>query len=320
MLQDSTIENIITKLHTEISGAHWDIKAEALLLMAIHAGLDKEELLVGCDALFAREYSKDISLAEVKEDAQKKQMLRLHLSRTGLYDQLPQGLFYRANKSSGTEDMCEEYKYNKKKEDEIRKFFIPFENDFFLQRLQTEGQEAEILEGLKSGLLNDYFAQFWDLPVQLSKSFAAPFVLLIPYAHQIAGNMDLTTHSLEQLLKEKIVITKKGNGENRVNGDLVPGLGESTLGLDLICGETFYEDSVVLEIAVGPLKNSDITEYLEGGQRKLLIDTFAGFFIPAGVEIIITVNVAYERQHMTINKSNCPVLGYSSVLGKLQTL
>jgi len=320
MPQNTTIQDPLNRLRTEINGAHWDIKAESLLLMALYMGLETDELLVSCDALFSREYSKDITVSEIKEDARKKQMLQLHLSRTGLYDQLPEGLFFKVNKLSGTGEMCEDYKYNKKKEGEIRKFFIPFENDFFIQRLRLEEQEAATLEGLKSGLLNEYFTQFWDLPPQLPKSFAAPFVLLIPYAHQIAGNMELTTHSLEQLLKEKIVITKKYGQEVYVGADRSPAVGNGILGLDFICGDTFYEDSAVLEIAVGPLKNSEITEYLEGGQRKILIDTFASFFIPAGVQIIITVNVAYERQHMTIHRANGPVLGYSSVLGKLQTI
>lgn len=311
MAEDTTIE----QLNADIISSSWDIRAETLVLLAMDKGLEANDFLVGCDAIFSREFSRDIAVTEVKEDARKKKLLQLHLSRTGLYDQLPEGLFYQPTRATSTGDMCTDYKTNKKKEDEIRKFFLPFENDFFLQRLHIEEEEAKILEGLKSGLLNEYFAQFWNFPVNLSKSFTAPFVLLIPYAHQIVGNMELTTHSLEQLLKEKVVIEKRESGRINVEGIEVPAMGEAVLGLDLMCGETFYEDSVVLEIAIGPLKNSEITEYLDGGQRKLLIETFSEFFIPAGTEIIISVNVEPERRHMAINKANGPVLGYSSVLG-----
>ena len=90
MSQKTTIE----KLHGDISSSSRDIKAEALLLLAMNNGLEMDEFIVGCDALFTREYSKDISLAEIKEDAQNRQLLQLHLSRTGLYDQLPEGLFF----------------------------------------------------------------------------------------------------------------------------------------------------------------------------------------------------------------------------------
>ncbi|MEP6747592.1 MAG: hypothetical protein ABJB86_07690 [Bacteroidota bacterium] len=307
----------IQKLHTDIGHLAWDIKAEALLLLALERGLEPDEFMIGCDTLFAREFSNDIASADIKLDARKRQWLHLHLSRTGLYDQLPEGLFFQAQ-SQTDGDFAFYYKENQKKEEQIRKFFMPFENDFFLQRLRIEAEEAKILEGLKTGLLNEYFTQFWDLPKELPALFAAPLVLLIPYAHQVAGNMELTTHCLEQLLKEKVVIQKKGSV--RSQGIETPATGDAILGLDFICGDTFYEDNIVLEIAIGPLKNSEITDYLGTGVRKLLIETFNRFFIPAGAAIEILVNVAYERKHMVIDNDGGPVLGYSSILGKIAGL
>ncbi len=311
MLQNSIIE----QLYQDMQQSPWDIKAEALLLLAVDRGLEQDEYMVGCDALFSREFSKDISFSEVKEDSQKKPLLQLHLSRTGLYDQLPEGLFFQARKQTTTGDMCADYKHNKKREEEIRKFFLPFENDFFKQRLAIEEEEDRLLEGLRSGLLNDYFTRFWDLPAALPKALAAPFVLLIPYAYQIAGNLDLTTHSLEQLLKEQVVIHKKNIRQMAAHGMHTPCMGEGVLGLDLVCGNEFFEDNFALEIEIGPLKNSQVTEYLPGGSKKLLIETFARFFVPAGTETIVSINVEQERQHMCIKKDAGPLLGYSSTLG-----
>jgi len=307
----------IQDLQRDINHLRWDIKAEALLLLALERGLEPDEFMVGCDALFSREFSNDIASADIKQDSRKKQWLQLHLSRTGLYDQLPEGLFFQPQ-SQIDGDPAFYYKENQKKEEQIRKFFLPFEHDFFLQRLRIEEEEAKMLEGLKTGLLNEYFTQFWDLPRQLPSLFAAPLVLLIPYAHQVAGNIELTTHCLEQLLKEKVVIQKKGALGSQ--GIETPATGDAVLGFDFICGDTFYEDNIVLEIAIGPLKNSEITEYLGAGVRKLVIETFARFFVPAGASVDILLNVAYERQHMVINNVAAPVLGYSSILGKAPDL
>ena len=311
MAEDTTIE----QLSSNITDSSWDIRAEALVMLAMDRGLEMDDFLVGCDSLFYREFSRDIFIAEIREDARKKKLIQLHLSRTGLYDQLPEGLFYQPSRTSSASEMCTDYKTNKKKEEEIRKFFLPFENDFFIQRLHIEEEEARILEGLKTGLLNEYFTLFWNLPKELPATFAAPLVLLIPYAHEVAGNIELTTHCLEQLLKEKVVIQKKSSA--RSQGIESPLTGEAVLGLDFICGDSFYEDNIILEIAIGPLKSSEITDYLETGARKLLIETFARFFIPAGADIEILVNISYERQHMVIDREDGPVLGYSSILGKI---
>jgi hypothetical protein len=58
--------------------------------------------------------------------------------------------------------MAAEYKINNKRA-EIKKFFMPFENAFFRQRLQIEVEEKHLLEGLQSGILNEYFISSGDI-------------------------------------------------------------------------------------------------------------------------------------------------------------
>lgn len=312
-------DELIEQLQREMQKAGWDVKAEPQLLLAMEKGLLPDDFMVSCDGLFRREYSRDIVTTEVKENARKQAVLELHLSRAGLYDQLPEGLFFqlpqRGSRTLSATDMAADYKFNKKKEEEIRRFFLPFENDFFLHRMQVENEEATLLEGLQSGILNDYFIKFWNLPASIPRQFIIPLILLLPYAYKIAGDIKLTAECLQQLLGEEIQIRKVQ--APMINADALgaPPMGEALLGVDLICGDHFWEGTPCLEIEIGPLQHSTIADYLESGDRYTLLETFNRFFIPAGIDTAIAVQVMPDKLHMTLQENDGPVLGYSSILG-----
>ena len=310
---------LIDLVQQELQNSMCDIKAEAQLLMASEKGLRPDDYLVSCSKRFIREYSKDVIFSELKEFAGNKTVLQVQLSRSGIYDQLPEGIFFhtpqRAGRNITVADMATDYKINKKKEEEIRRFFQPFENDFFLQRLSLEQQETLLLEGLQSGILNEYFIRFWNLPASIPKAFIAPFILLLPHASKIAGDFNLTAESLAQILKEEVNIKRANPCPTDASAIGAVALGEGQLGLDMVCGENFMEDTPDVEIEIGPLKYSHVTDYLEGGGRYALIEAFNRFFIPAGVDTLVTIKVVNEKQHMIIEKNFEPVLGYTSFLG-----
>lgn len=330
-------QTVIASFQKELQETAWDIKAEALLLLALGKGLSKDDFMVCCDRFFKREFSNDLFNSNLKEDSKKQELLELHLSRTGLYDQLPEGLFFqmpqRESRKSSVNDSALDYKKNKKREEEIRRFFLPYENSFFLQRLQLEQQESQLLEGLRTGVLNDYFIQFWDLSPAIPKMFMIPLILLLPHAHKIAGDLTLTSECLSYILKEKVQLVQKNSVISSAESVKSPGLGDGKLGLNLVCGHVFDEDNPAIEIKIGPIKSSKVKEYLEGGRRKLVIETFNRFFMPAGVDVITTVNLTesgddnsnddmfqkvdrlLERVDMILEKGAEPILGYSSVLG-----
>jgi hypothetical protein len=312
-------KSIIETLQDEIANSSSDIKAEAQLALALEKGLQTDDFMISCDKRFTREYSKDVVSADLKEIAGMQNILNIHLSRSGIYDLLPEGLFFQTPKRSSknflVSDMASDYKVNKKKEENIRRFFMPFEHDFFLQRLGIEKQEMLLLEGLQSGILNEYFMKFWDLPSTIPKIFIAPLLLLLPYAHKIAGNLEVTAQCLELLLGENVEVKKIYNLITDAGAIKRPVIGEALLGQDMVCGENFWNGDPAIEIEIGPLENSGIVPYLDGGNRSILMETFIRFFIPAGADTKITLQVATSSKGMALVKTGGPILGYSSVLG-----
>jgi hypothetical protein len=311
-------ETIIELIQEEIRRLGCDAKTEAQLTLALEKGLSPDDFMVSSDKLFTREFSKDLVSAEITEDPRKKQLLLLHLSRGGIYDQLPEGLFFtereRKTFKYSAADMVADYNLNKKKEEEIRRFFLPFENDFFWQRIQLEQEETRLLEGLQSGILNDYFMKFWNIPRSIPKSFVAPLILLLPYAHKITGDLGLTAECLEQLLLEQVEVVQKRSPITSAPSLLSQGLGQAQLGMDMLCGEEFWEDYPVIEFVIGPLQRSRVSDYLEGGNLFDLLSTFSRFFVPAGLDIEFSIRLPEEKQNMIMEAEDGPVLGYSSVL------
>lgn len=310
--------DLLVAIQKEISGLDCDARAETQLALALEKGLTYDDFRVCCNNLFTREYSRDLIQTEIKEDERKATLLEIQLSRGGIYDQLPEGFFFqhREQKQRGlaAADMAADCKENKKREAEIRRFFLPFENDFFWQRLQLEQEESRLLEGLQSGILNDYFIEFWNIPRTIPRKFTAPLILLLPYAHRIAGDMSLTAECLEQLLAEEVQVSLKKSFFTHSELVLSPGLGEARLGLDMLCGEDFREDSSLIEFEIGPLEGSAISDYLPGGNRFELLEIFSRFFIPAGMDVHFEVRVGKEKENMVMDRGNYPVLGYSTVL------
>ena len=132
----------LTKIATELNSYPVDVRAEVLLAQVMESGLRQKDFSTQANAFFYRTYVHDLHKASINDQNSYSVFLALQLSRPGLYDALPEGIFFQADattkKVKSAEEMAEDYRINKKKEIEVRKFFAPFENDFFLQTIKNE--------------------------------------------------------------------------------------------------------------------------------------------------------------------------------------
>jgi hypothetical protein len=309
---------LIEKLRGELEHKEADIRAETVLALALENGLLPNDFIITPDSFFHREYSKDISEAEVVETVWNKRFLQVHLTRSGIYDQLPEGLFYQPLKNvystANAASMAAEYKINKRKEQEVRRFFKPFENDFFWQRIQLEGEEMKLLEGVQAGILNDYFIDFWNLPSSMPQSYIISLIRLMPYAATITGSPAVVAQCLQVILQESISVKVASAPVVTASTDTSLVLGSQVLGTDMVCGGNFNDDFPVLEFCIGPLVHSGITDYLEGGDKEEFLKTFYSFFTPVEADVTTKILVAPENETMLLQSETAPILGYSTVL------
>ncbi|WP_207513581.1 hypothetical protein [Longitalea luteola] len=298
----------------ELSAFVYDIKAEALVNQALQHHVHPDDFVVLPDGRFYREYRTDLYAMNMIDDNRLRQLLQLRLSRSGIYDLVPEGLFHQpfnnARPNSSAMEMAAQSRIDRKKEMAARKFFQPIENSFFRQRVLIEQEEENLLAGMNNGLLNDYFFTFWEFPEKLNKTSAMLLVLLLPYAHAIAGDLHLMQQCLEILLQEKVNIALVPPGECTAPGDAFR-LGIGELGNDLVCGQTFSEDYPCLQYNIGPLQHSKPVDYCTGGDNDLLLQVFNNYFAPVEADIIINVEVDRSRALVALNEEESPILGYA---------
>jgi len=306
--------HIIEKLYKELSAFLPDIKAETLVNQALQNNLHPDDLVALHDGRFVREFRADVYDVNKIEDNSLRQLIQLRLSRAGLYDLVPEGLFHQsytaAKAGSSAAELAAQSRVDRKKEQAARKFFQPIENSFFRQRVMLEQQEENILAGIDNGLLNDYFFSFWEFPTGLNRTSAMLLVLLLPYAHAIAGDISLMQDCLEILLQEKVTISLIPSTDLAAPGT-ANGLGIGELGNDMVCGNTFTEDYPCLQYNIGPLQHSRPVDYVTGGDNDLLLQVFNNYFAPVEADIIIEVEVDRSKALVKLSEADSPILGFA---------
>jgi hypothetical protein len=307
---------------TIIQNIFHDIRAEAIIADMIENGIDKDKIVCYSQGIFKRRYSRDIeSIRNVKlENGQ--ELFGVYLNRDGLYDALPEGLFHsRSEKTaSETETSSKESKKLKQEEKAARNFFLPYENEIINQRIQLELEERKILSRFSEKLFDDIYPELWDLNKSLNRKYISKMVLLLHFANKIAGNEELTAKCLETILDETVEVKtlcianpKTKIKHNSKQDDKNCLLGKNELGVNFICGHTFVNYAKTMQFNIGPLKNTDVTEYLEGGAISKFLTCFYSYFVPVDLEITSNILVDQVQQQFELNEnSGGPILGFNS--------
>jgi hypothetical protein len=307
-------ENILN----ELAALKPDIRAEVINDLLLSSAVKEEEIMVHTDRFFYRNFSKDVFDGAIDDSNKYKDILHLHLSRAGLYDLLPEGLFFKPVASEASpktaSEMALEYKLNKKQEQQIRKFFSPLENEFFRQRHRNFAEEKLLLNGLSNESLNRYFTRFWNLTADMMPIMALKFILLIPYIHQVAGNTHLMASSLQAILSEKVSCTLQRESYQQT-GEQFNILGTFELGNELICGENYFEEEPVFVFTIHNPQQAGVQDFLEGGRLYHTLENFYRYFVPVNAGIVTNIDITANGEQMRIGNNNkISVLGISSYI------
>ncbi len=302
----------LTNIQQEIAQLAQDFRAEAVVAQLLpHTG-EGLPLVVHTDDFFYRRFSRDITRTELDEVA-----LHIHLSRAGMYDLLPEGLFFNQLSSSKVPqtavEMAEEYKLNKKQEQEIRKFFSPLENEFFMHRYKNFAAESQMLWGLQNETISSYFARFWQLPEDMPLVMKQRLVLLLPYVHEMAGDCLLMAEALQAILGESVQCRLE-HFQAQQTQLCYNQLGHFALGGTLTCGEEYDEEGFGFLFSIGPLQKRAAQDFLVGGQLYSTLQSFYRFFVPAGTDITCQITLPATKADMHIGHDERAVLGIATVL------
>lgn len=302
------MENDIEDLLSIVNPFHFDIKVEALLsaLLAEQPQF-ANRLLISNKGQFARTYRREIldyEIVDFKSD--NLPYLLLNISKDSIYDALPEGIFhYPKSDKIGKEvtEMTKDYRKQKKEEVDARKFFMPFENEFWINAINRDVVENELLHSLSTVKPFDFFYEFWKLDKNIPTIFVAKLIKLLPYVYQIVGNLKLTAQCLSYILEEEVEYKEVGYKELS-ESEQNSLLGETNLGLNMILGSSYMDYSLYIEFKIGAIKNGNSRAYFYNGQIKKFIDLFYEYFLPLEVETKTTITLLKEEEEFFISHPN----------------
>jgi hypothetical protein len=307
----------ISEIADNLNHIHQDIKAEVVVADCMEKGLNPDDFVVMPSGTFKRRFSTDIHKAEILRLSHIQSLLSLYVNRDSIYDSLPEGFFHSTPEKPlrGSDEMSEESKKIRREEKESRAFFVPFENEIFLQHTALEIQEREMFKRFRESLFDEIYPEFWDFDRSLDSGLVSGMVLLLHFAYQVAGNPGKMALCLGTILNEHVVckeIDVFNSTREKRNEHQLP-LGAARLGMDFICGNSFDDLLPEIEFSIGPLKNSHIADYLESGRISEFLGCFYNYFVPAGMDVKTRIIVEQSQQHFVLGEGQyAPILGYNS--------
>jgi hypothetical protein len=314
MKTPTEINTLSEAIKNQINSLKYDLKAEVIISELMNkVETENQNFLVDFKGQFKRPFRKDILNAEIVDfNYDATEFVKINLSRDGIYDTLPERIFHtpRTDKvKRSVAEMTRDYKIHKKEEEYARKFFLPFENEFFIKTIDRENLEKDILLELNGSKPLDFFYEFWDLDRSLPEVLISKLMRILPYTYQIVGDLELTVHCLSYLLGEKVEIAEQTYKEQS-NTENETTLGNCRLGLDMISGNVYMDYSLYLEFRIGPLKRSSLLEYIHEGKVKKFIDLFYEYLLPMEVDVKTTILLDDEAE--LFNLKELSILGITT--------
>lgn len=307
---NKSLENLVEEIENILD----DIRAEIIANELIeHNEISADEISISNQGQFSRAFRNDILGAVIQDDNYvRHDYIKLLLSRDSMYDALPEGFIHSLNENNADKSvrqMIKEHKYQKKQENEARKFFAPFEDEIFHYRTKIESVERSFLYKLNGSRPLEFFYEFWGLSQIYPAVLVSKFIQLLPYAYKIVGDIDLSCKCLSSIIEEKVHYTTNSSKEYSEENEQI-NLGENRLGVDFICGNKYMDYSMNLTIEIGPIVNNSFENYIHNGKIKKFIDCFYEHFFPMEVEPKTILILNQETEEFNFNKQ--PVLGYTT--------
>lgn len=292
----------------QINDLQLDIKAEFIVSCMLSEGIDPNNISLAFDGILKRKWAKDIDYSEIETFENNKKALSIHLNRAGIYDTLPEALFHATNDSKhlSGEEMAKDSLRLKTEEKQARKFFRPFENEIFLQGVRLANSETNLNNSILTDSLNGLIPGFWKIDEKIPNKYQTKLIKLLPYASTFIGNFELIAEALSFIIDEEVKITVDYEDKKNTSIDKnqhTTSLGEGLLGSDFIVGSSLTGFSALMSIQIGPLQNTQATDFYDNKPADLLLKTFINYFTPAEYDVETKLILNDTEKHFKISSN-----------------
>ncbi len=301
------MKTTVHDIQAQLDAFYLNLKAEILVAELLeHSDLSWEDLFVLHKSTFSRGYRRDI--IDTKVNVHDK--LEIQISRNGIYDALPKGLFHQPISSKTSLTFSEIRQRSKTEEKEARALFAPLENEFFYQRVAIEQHEQQVTQEL-SNTDRSFLIDFWGVKNLVHQRYLMALIKLLPSANKISKNKDLLAHALSEILGDHVYIEKTYQPftEQTSQSNTAMVLGTNAV-LETNTTDTLYPHYNI-NIDLEHIKDKPL--YEPQGQARQLIEVFCAYFVPLEIDWTIILQHTAAAPQTTLNTEHA-VLGLSTTL------
>lgn len=295
------VEDLV-EAHSSMQG---DFLAEIMAAEMIKGGFSPERLYFRALGTFRRPVGRDVESLELftpHENASP--FVHIEVNREGLYDMLPESIFhFREKKDPRNEKtaILESIKKVREEEADARKFFGPFENEFYHLRLLVELKKRMLLQAGADHDNRVFFESVYGNSALLDDQQVLALLYILPLVHRVRGDLKNMALCIKTLIRQQVYIhLKKYNNENHYSGN-IPGLGTALLGVDSVTGPEFVSGDSFYEIHISELPGAEVKHFLEDGFYYAILSYLCKYLFPAGAEYNFVLHIRKEDRYPVLS-------------------
>lgn len=283
-------------------------KADVFAACLIEAGVNPEQIIITRKNGMGQGMLYDIEKVSIKYPYlhADSPVLNVESGRPGIYDALPENLFYAADHSYQERDknqILQRMKTNRETEKNVRRFFRLFEveADAFRCHIQTEELKYD-----KKHTYDEFvavFEQYWEILSLMERYEALRFLEVVPHIATMRGSYKAAAAAVAFIMNIRVafepIITMR-----EVKEKPAPLLSDMILGENSVLGMgDAKKPEETVHITVSELEQDACADFFEGKDREKVLRYLAELFLETNTPIRIVINPRSEYREFFLGKS-----------------
>ncbi|HPH98715.1 MAG TPA: type VI secretion system baseplate subunit TssG [Chitinophagaceae bacterium] len=295
-----------------------DYKAELLASTLLKEEDDLTKIIIKRLGNNARPHTKDVyKIYESLDQLDLTNQIVIETFRQSIYDALPENLFHPptlGGLGKTQEEIVLEIQHQQRKEQEARKFFLPFEQESSYIEIQALLIELMFDKKVTHNHLLDLFKQEWPILKELPRMTALAFIYILPILNEVRGNKVWIEKCLSFILGYPINIIEKYTTQKIEPSTASFTTGKCNLGLNTNLPGAQYDGIAEWEIKVGPVPEEKIQTVLPGSAFRKLFNLLLDFFTPIHIFTTYSIHSKKQKQTTFSTEAGSARLGYTFYL------
>ncbi|WP_460939646.1 type VI secretion system baseplate subunit TssG [Spirosoma humi] len=290
-----------------------DFKAEILAASLASQQVAPERIIINPMGLYSRAYSKDIE--DVRDwllDGSTFIYNRIDTPREGLFDMMPQYLFFspvESTNAGNVDQLLDDIRRDRDEEQQARLFFLPFDAELNYLRTLSVHYDNSVNHLDHATVIIEQFAEQWPILKAMNRTQAGIFIQIIPWLHVLRSNLPWFSRFLHLFFSVPVQVETGRRRPESTQADSALTLANFRLGVDSVVSDHFSSDEYTIQITVGPVPDAQVADFLPHTQTIALLHNLVDYFLPVSSDVSISIVTAPD-----VPRPAATFLGYNSFL------